>query len=372
VRPLSAALGSSDGHARERAALALRFVFGGGRLDTPVQKHGALLAPAARLASGPLRTALRDESAKVRKHAAWTLGSLAAGGSGDNDGAGGSTGSVAALLIALLVSDTDAEVRRNAAHALGHALLVVDPAATATPVGLLARALADDADEGVRRHAAQALGRLGALARPAAAALAQALGDPHPDVRRNAAAALNATGGAGVTGGIGSSDGERDRVVLVAQLAKALQDPNHKVRKSATQTLGKLGELGATHCAAAAVLLVDATTDEHQAVRRSAVEALGKVAAGPPPRGRPGLPPSVVAGMGQVVLLHADMDIRRRVAVVLSRLGEGARPAASALREAAVDLKTRATSPNGDGDDGARRKALSQVLGLVTCLLARL
>ena len=358
MRPLSAALGSSDGHARERAALALRFVFGGGRLDTPVQKHGALLAPAARLASGPLRTALRDESAKVRKHAAWTLGSLAAGGSGDNDGAGGSTGSVAALLIALLVSDTDAEVRRNAAHALGHALLVVDPAATATPVGLLARALADDADEGVRRHAAQALGRLGALARPAAAALAQALGDPHPDVRRNAAAALNATGGAGVTGGIGSSDGERDRVVLVAQLAKALLDPNHKVRRSATQTLGKLGPT-------VALLLVDATADEHQAVRRSAVEALGKVAVGPPA----GLPGSVVARMGQVVLLHGDMDIRRRVAVVLSRLGEGARPAVSALRQTETELQmqTQARTVLASDSDGSRK-----VLGLVTRLLTRL
>jgi HEAT repeat protein len=84
-------------------------------------------------------------------------------------------------LTGALQSDTDAEVRRASARALGE---IEDVRA----VSALGRALEDDEDSRVRVSAAWALGEI--EHRSAAAGLATALRDDDPVVRRTAARAL--------------------------------------------------------------------------------------------------------------------------------------------------------------------------------------
>jgi HEAT repeat protein len=179
-------------------------------------------------------------------------------------------------------------------------------AATAT-VEALAAALVD-ADPGVRRHATQALAAFGALAQPAAGALAIALDDECPDVRRNAALALKQTahhtdscssanssssssGGGGSGGGGGESKGSSNTssghrgsvgggksTGLVERLVVALGDRgSYKVRRDAAQTLG---QMGADAAAATKDLCEVGACDPHCEVRKRAAQALGLVGKG--------------------------------------------------------------------------------------------
>ena len=91
------------------------------------------------------------------------------------------------VLVEALERSAEPRRRRNAARALGHL------GALARPVVYdLAIATVEDRDDGVRRESARALRRLGGLATSAIPYLSEALRDPSPGVRAEAASTLNA------------------------------------------------------------------------------------------------------------------------------------------------------------------------------------
>lgn len=152
--------------------------------------------------------------------------------------------------IAARLGDADADVRIQAADALGH----FGPAALAP----LASAF-DDPEPRVRASAASAFRFIGPPARDAAPVLRAHLGDPAAPVRLNAIAALAAIGA--------------DDAATVGMLAAALADPDHTVRWGAAMALGRLGPAAAGARAA----LEKTRADVHPLVRAAADDALGKL-----------------------------------------------------------------------------------------------
>ena len=208
-----------------------------------------------------LISALRDSDAGVRRAAAHSLGNL------ENPRA-------VEPLVAVL-RDTDLEVRRNAVWALGN---IEDRRAVPGLVTALR-----DSDADVRKSAAWALGN---IEDPSAAdGLAAALKDESPEVRKNAAWAL----------------GELELTEAPAGLIEAMRDRDPEVRKTATWAVGEMGDAravpalrillsdaspevrqGAIHAlseirdAAALEALIDAMKSSDAEVRRQAAEALGQ------------------------------------------------------------------------------------------------
>jgi HEAT repeat protein len=162
--------------------------------------------------------------------------------------------SVAAYIAAL--RDADRRVRRQAAAALE---VLGDPSAVAP----FAVCLTEDVAAEVRGNAARALGRLGGSR--AVAALHAALHDPDETVYRTAQGALTALGVA-----------EADRVVVrldeaaVDHLLRALIDADSKVRAYAAYTLRHVAQRDARMREA----LTAALQDEDAQVRRYAAESL--------------------------------------------------------------------------------------------------
>jgi len=221
-------------------------------------------------------------------------------------------------LAKLLASDSDPDVRRNAAHGLGLVSYHVGQQAATSSLHVLMTALSD-ADAGVRRHSAQALGKLGELAKPASSELARLLEDSNSDVRRNAANALKNLGSTGL--GIES----------LPSLVSALGDRSYKVRRNSAVALGKLG----AEASGAVVALGCALGDEHKEVRRRAAEALGLI--------QLGVGPEEAVLLGRA-LSDEDADTRRVAALALLRLGEVSRVCVGVLELALggeCDKKTR-------------------------------
>jgi HEAT repeat protein len=117
---------------------------------------------------------LRDKNAKTSRAALAGLANLRL-----------SAQSVLPLLTAAS-HDTEAEVRRGAAVALGS----LGKQGTSSAVPLLVKLLRDKESWHVRREAADALGAIGPDAKAAAPALKESLQDWSATVRKNASAAL--------------------------------------------------------------------------------------------------------------------------------------------------------------------------------------
>ncbi|MEZ2320280.1 MAG: HEAT repeat domain-containing protein, partial [Microcoleus sp.] len=120
-----------------------------------------------------------------------------------------------------LLQDSDANVRRSAAHALGS---IGAEAKNAMPQLIL---LLKDSDADVRSNAARVLGRIGAEAKTAVPQLILLLKDSDADVRSSAAHTLGRIGAEAKT--------------AVPQLILLLKDSDINVRHSATDALGSMG-----------------------------------------------------------------------------------------------------------------------------------
>ena len=207
-----------------------------------------------------LIAALRDSDAGVRRAAAHSLGNIE------------STRATEPLMAVL--RDPDAEVRQNAAWALGN---IEDRRAVDGLIG----ALKDESHE-VRNSAAWALGN---LEDPRAAdALAAALKDESAEVRKSAAWALGqlelTSAPAGLIEAMRDGDAEVREAAIdavaqtgdqraVPNLAALLQDNSPDVRHSAISALSQMR--GATAMQA----LIDAMKSSDPEVRREAADALG-------------------------------------------------------------------------------------------------
>jgi HEAT repeat protein len=154
----------------------------------------------------------------------------------------------ASALVALL-SDPDPTVRTTAAQALGKIALP-------ETAGALVRSL-DDTDQAVRAMSAWALGRFGEdVLDQAGLELAKRLDDPSPAVKQAAAQALGAIGGTQtivelLTERLTRSDAETRRAAVQAltwleagsayhALITALGDPDPQVRQGAVAALGEM------------------------------------------------------------------------------------------------------------------------------------
>jgi HEAT repeat protein/beta-lactamase regulating signal transducer with metallopeptidase domain len=155
------------------------------------------------------------------------------------------TGVVEAL-VARLLQDDNADVRRAAAHSLGQ---LKDARAVPGLIGAL-----KDSDAGVRSSAADALGNLeDPRAIPSLSAL---IGDPVAEVRENALDALSHFD---------------DNVLPSAAIIRSLSDPAVEVRHKAAQLAGKLRDRSATPA------LVKLVGDPSSDVRQAAIEAIGEL-----------------------------------------------------------------------------------------------
>jgi HEAT repeat protein/beta-lactamase regulating signal transducer with metallopeptidase domain len=188
-------------------------------------------APLDTVGIAALIAALRDSDAGVRRAAAHSLGNI------ENPRA------VDPLVAAL--KDSDVEVRRNVVWALGN---IEDRRAVPGLITALR-----DSDVEVRKSAAWALGN---IEDPSAAeALASVLKDESPEVRKNAAWAL----------------GELELTEAPAGLIDAMRDRDPEVRKTATWAVGEMGDARAVP--ALRTLLSDASPE----VRQNAIHALSEI-----------------------------------------------------------------------------------------------
>ncbi len=154
-----------------------------------------------------------------------------------------------------------------------------------------------------RQHAAKQLGDLGLAARGAVPALAKALHDAYPEVRKSAAKAL---------GQIGSP--------AVQVLVEALQSRDAGIRKMAAQALAQAGP----DAKEAVPELMDALQDKTSDVRMAAIDALGEMGE----EGREAAP--------ELARLFYDPNVRlrERVRAALTSIGPASvEPLSEALSE---------------------------------------
>ncbi len=189
------------------------------------------------------------------------------------------------------------------------------------------------------REAARAIGKLCAAVPPG---LIEALKDPSPHARKNAAEAL---------GGI------RDKKAT-APLTLALRDEDRDVRAQAAWALGRLRDPAATEA------LIAATKDPERAVRREVVAALGEIK---DPRGlqplldalqdAPEVRSAAEAALMEtrdlravepliVTLRHRKEEVRRVSAKLLGLIGDrrAVRPLILSLKDAASDVRFEAAT----------------------------
>ncbi len=208
------------------------------------------------------------------------------------------------MRLLTLCLDTDPQVRRAAAEALGG----LGPAAAPALDRLLE--LTRDADEDVRREAAEALRGLGPAAAPALDRLLELTRDADEDVRWLAARAL---------GGLGAA-----AAPALDRLLELTRDEVRWVREAAAKALGGLGPAAAP----ALDRLLELTRDANPSVRWSAAEALG------------GLGPAAAPALDRLMDLTRDADdwgVRRSAAKALGGLGPAAAPALDRLLDLTRD-----------------------------------
>jgi HEAT repeat protein/lysophospholipase L1-like esterase len=185
---------------------------------------------------------LKDESARVRAGAAWSLGRI-----------GPKAQAAAAPLVACLDDEDDA-VRWRAVSALGQ----IHPEVTAE-LGPLLRVLGESGGRG-RALGAKLVGEMGPRAASAVPVLVEALGDPREVVRWRSAWALGQIG--------------PDAAAAVPALAQALADP--ELRWRVADALGQIGEAAK----AAVPSLVSCLDDSNSSVRWRVAQALERIGLG--------------------------------------------------------------------------------------------
>ena len=189
--------------------------------------------------------------------------------------------------------DTDAEIREQAAHALG--TIESDQA-----VAALSEALRNDASAGVRSQAAWALGMI--ESDQAVAALAAAVSDADASVRSQAVWAL----------GMIESD------EAVAALTTAISDESAGVRSQAAWALGRIESDQAVPA------LISALADEQAHVRSQAAWALGMIES-----------PQAVEALGGTLRNDQSAEVRSQAAWALGMIEDEA--ALEALLDAFTD-----------------------------------
>lgn len=200
--------------------------------------------------------ALKSEMSAVRAAAAFELGSRM-----------GSRNQTVATALTKLLRDPDADVRREAAFALGRTARGTDPLAK----NALLLALEDGSDPRVRQQAADSLRRIYRkdAAEPevikALSARLQCDGDAH--VRRDIVHAVVEI----------SKPGDEQAIMALVQ---HLQDPDHDVRELAAHGLGRVAT--PKHSVALAALLCHRTTDSDKIVQGAITQAIRKVYRGDP------------------------------------------------------------------------------------------
>jgi HEAT repeat protein len=206
------------------------------------------LGQAATPAASDLHTALRDGSATVRQNAAWALGQI---GPGADE---------SAAELGRLLSDADPLVRRDAAWALGQ----LSPSTARQSVSPLLDLIQSEKErEGtVVLNALNSLGKLtGPDDRPRASLLYPYLTSRAPDVRRQAALVL---------GNMGGPPAMRALPIL----REALSDSDPEVQAMAAAGLGNIGP----DAGSAIPDLVRALSEgKHDDLRRNAAIALGHI-----------------------------------------------------------------------------------------------
>lgn len=267
-----------------------------------------------------LKGAMLDQSADVRRGAAWYLFENVNPGDPqmvavfvraleDEDpvvrrlGVAGLKGLPPAALeqflpqLAALLQSGDEEAADRAAIALliGR---IGDKAAAALP--LLTHLAREDADAEVRKQSLYAASRIADDAQ-AAALFQAALADPDVDIRKMAVLRLGRLGPAASS--------------AVGDLAKSLTDEDEDVRLYAAQSLGRLG----AHAAPAVVPLTKAFGDPSDKVRRAAAQALVSI-------GEPSVDPLVAQ------LSAGDPQTRLLALAALGGLGPPAKRAIPAVR----------------------------------------
>lgn len=220
-----------------------------------------------------LTQALRgDSNAEVRRTAAWALGQI-------EDRA------ATTALGDALRNDESTEVRRMAAWALGQ---IEDPAAAPA----LGEALTDE-DAEVRESALWALGQIESP--EAVEPLSRALRDEDPAVRKTAAWAL----------------GQIESAEAVPPLSAALDDEDAEVRAQAVWALGQIESRESVEP------LTRAMSDEETEVRRQAAWALGQIESA-----------AAVDALSRALRSDTDHDVRRQSAWALGQIeAEAAVPA---------------------------------------------
>jgi HEAT repeat protein len=277
-----------------------------------VRGHAALalgrIGPAAAASAPGLIRLLKDADETVRCQAAEALGQV-----------GGEDGPTVAALVELL-QDTSGPVKASAARALG-ALKAAAAPAVAALVPLL-----QDREEAVRTAAAEAIAEVGALNEAATDTLAGGLASPDSIVRAQTAEAL---------GTIGAAAAE-----TAPALVEAMDDGNDRVRGKAVEALGKIGESAAE---AAVPGLVRALRDQDNWVSALAAEALGQMG-----ESADGAIPALVRSLG-----HVNPQVRGNAAEALGKMGSSAAGTRPALEKAAQD------------EDGWARSQAVRALGAI-------
>jgi HEAT repeat protein len=259
---------------------------------------------------------LKHSDPGMRRSAAFALGKLGMQTHAAMSGVIGPLGGTLAIqkvgqpwpvveALAGALQDREPEVRQAVAFALGD----MGPSIYTGPPGWLADLLSNDTNADVRRSAAYALGKNGYRANRYRQVLQNALADPAPEVRQNAAWALGHLGGHG------------GQEVVNALKRTASGDADALVRRDALRALGQIGRPLAE--SAVKILRDRLKNDTKASVRNAALAALCNTV-GPTDQ-------DVVADL-LPLLSSTDADVARDAALALGNIGgKEARPAVPIL-----------------------------------------
>jgi HEAT repeat protein len=267
----------------------------------------------------------KDTDAGVRDMAATALGDIAA----SSPGGGLDVWDKAGAALEKALSDPDPRVRRSAAYALGSFGSHAAPAAAA-----LKRALRDRDSPAVRQNAAWALGRLGD---PAGAAgvdpLCDLLRDDDALVRRDAAGALGALGRSAAPRGVspdaegpagqpGAPGGSAAQKAVSPLLALVKVERDEVVRKTALDALAHLA--GPEHRGSAGTLYPMLDSQDPEEARAAAL-ILGRMGGAPAKKALPVL---------RRTLQDEDPELQALAAASLANVGPAAADAVPDLARA--------------------------------------